>query len=107
VFVVPEPVWVVAVVVLVGLVVVVVVVVVVGVLVVVVVVGVEVVLVLVLVDVELLVVLVVVFWQSFAASWATVEAPCSRFLVRVPLTDGGRLITALLNVVSALAAAPH
>jgi hypothetical protein len=54
-----------------------------------------------------LVVLLVVCWQSCAASCWTVEAPCSRFLVNVALTDGGRLTTALLNVVTASAAALH
>jgi hypothetical protein len=57
--------------------------------------------------VDELVVLLVVCWQSCAASCWTVEAPCSRFCVKVGLTDGGRFRTALLNVVTALAAALH
>ncbi len=62
----------------------------------------------VLLEVEVLdVVSFVAFRQSLAASSATVEAPCSRFRVSVALTDGGRLIRALLNVVIALAAASH
>jgi hypothetical protein len=61
-------------------------------------------------DVELLVELVVllaVCWQSCAASCCTVEAPCLRLFVSVGLTEAGRLITALLNVVTASAAALH
>jgi hypothetical protein len=85
---------------------VVVVVVVVGV--VVVVVGVLVVVVVVLLEVVLLdVALVVWFWQSFAARSATVDAPCSRFLVSVALTDPGRLLTSALNALMALVAASH
>ena len=60
-----------------------------------------------LLDVVVLLDVAVVVWQSFAASCATVEAPCSRFRVSVALTEGGRLTTALLKVVTAFAAAAH
>jgi hypothetical protein len=78
----------------------------VGVLEVVVLDGVELVVVVLLV-VELLVVLDVVLRQSLAASCWIVEAPCSRFRVSVGLTDGGRLMTELLNVVTASSAVLH
>jgi hypothetical protein len=46
----------------------------------------------------------VVWWQSFWASSATVEAPWIRLLRSVTLTDAGRLFTAPFRPLAALAA---
>jgi hypothetical protein len=46
----------------------------------------------------------VVWWQSFCASSATVEAPWIRLLRSVALTVGGRPLTELFSAVAALAA---
>jgi hypothetical protein len=82
-------------------------------------VGVVVVLVEVVDDVLLLVVLVFVVgvvdvllvelepWQSTAASWLTVEAPCARFWASVVLIVEGRLATESENERAATLAAPQ
>jgi hypothetical protein len=49
----------------------------------------------------------VVVVQSRWASWLTVPAPWPRFLIRVVVTDGGRLATALVSWAAAACTAPH